>query len=599
MVNVAAGYAHLCTCLGNRAWPNGEGMSKGSAPKEASDISLDPLVNLDPAHLDRAQIWLVLVLLLSALGAGLVGGMRFITAVFLREQDLLVAGIVIAAGFFAAWKNGALARFWPRVALASPLSYWWIAGAVVALAGIGQALVFSGYPLSLDEFWARADGAILERGVPMARIPEEWREYAGALQPVFSRLLPDEGLWVSTYLPLNAVLQWLGGPLASPIMAAASILLVASVARTLLPDQPWAPLVAAVVLATSSQLLVTAMTPYAMTAHLLFNTLWLWLFVQNRAWALVLSVPVAALAMGLHQPAFFPLFALPFLLERFLAGQRIASTLYVAVIGGLFLAWSNYDLFAYGWFEAQPEGEASSGSGWLLGKLIERLSRGGIASVALMAANLLRFVLWQNPIVLPLVVIAAGPIVRLANGAPRELRAMLLGLVGTAVFMALVIPFQGHGWGYRYLHGLLGSCALIAAFAFGRLMQGAHADRWKGALVGATLLAIALFPLRAYQAYSFAAPYVAADRAIAEWQEQVVIVDAPRHAYAVDLVRNDPWLASGGKRLVATKLSQAQFERLCKTYSLRIFTDDDAARFGLREWPGALQGEPVFAKGCP
>lgn len=574
-------------------------MNEASTSKDATGTTPDRLANLDPAQADRAQIWLVLVLLVIAVGAGSINGMRFITSVFLREQDLLVAGLVVVTGFLIARQSGVLARYWPRRTVASPLSVWIIAACALAIAGAGYALVFSGYPLSLDEFWARADGAILERGVPMARIPEEWRGYAGALQPVFSRLLPDEGLWVSTYLPLNAVLQALGGPLASPIMAAASILLVASVARTLLPDQPWAPVIAAVLLATSSQLLVTAMTPYAMTAHLLFNTIWLWLFVQRRMWALILSVPVAAFAMGLHQPAFFPLFALPFLLERFLAGQRILSTLYVVLIGAIFLAWSNYDLFAYGWFDAQPEGKASSGSGWLLGKLFERLSKGGVESVALMAANLLRFALWQNPIVLPLVALAAWPIVRLANGAPREFRAMLLGLVGTAAFMALVIPFQGHGWGYRYLHGLLGSAALIAAFALSRFMGGEQAERWRGLLIGACLLAIALIPLRSYQAHSFTAPYVAADRAIAGWQEEVVIVDAPRHAYAVDLVRNDPWLEGKSKRLAASELSQAQFRQLCNAYKVRVFTDDDAARFGIREWPEPLQGEPAFVQGCP
>lgn len=541
------------------------------------------------------------VLLVAAIGAALVGGMQYITAVFLREQDLVVAAIILLCAVivvrkpdrFAKAYSGAFGTGRQNAILA-------ITALLVVLVGWGGSfLVFGGFPLSLDEFWARADGEILARGVPLARIPEEWRDYATALQPTFLRLLPQEGLWASSYLPVNAMLQQLGGSLASPAMAGGSVVLTAMIVRRLLPDMPRAPIIAAILLATSSQLLVAAMTPYAMSAHLFFNLLWLWLFMQGRAWAIAASLLVGALAMGLHQEVFFPIFAVPFLLERFLAGRRLFAVAYLAAIGALFLAWNNYDLFAYGWFGAEPPAQADTGTDRKLADLFARLSGIGASSIAMMGANLLRFVVWQNPVVPVLLTIAAWPIIRLAGDIPSELRAMLVSIVGASVFMLLVIPLQGHGWGYRYLHGQLGTAAIIATYAFCRLANGTHERGWKAILVAMTLVAALLVPLRAWQAHGFAKPYISADAAIENRNDaQVVVIDAPRHAYASDLTRNDPWLRNPVKRMDAGALTTEGLLDLCERYRVEFFTDEDAARYGIPLLPGQLRQDPRFPGGC-
>jgi len=51
-------------------------------------------------------------------------------------------------------------------------------------------------------------------------------------------------------------------------------------------------------------------------------------------------------------------------------------------------------------------------------------------------------------------------------------RALLLGLVLTTAAMFVLLPYQGHGWGYRYLHGLLGSAVLLAAWTWDGLLRG-------------------------------------------------------------------------------------------------------------------------------
>lgn len=567
-----------------------------------------PLAQLDrpasPAQFGRVQLWTLALLIAVTIAAGSLGGIHHLTAQFMREQDLVVALVFIVAAMLIGWQQTRLEKLWPRQGLSA-----FRIGALLAFgvffAGVaGSYAVFGSFPLSLDEFWARADGEILARGVPLAQIPQEWRDFAPALQPIFTRMLPEEGLWASSYLPVNAAIQRLLGPFASPLMSAGSLVLAAMIARKLMPDLPAAPIMVAVLMATSAQLVVTAMTPYAMAGHLFFNLAWLWLLLQRKPWATLLSLLPAMLAMGLHQSAFFPLFALPFLLERFLAGERIFACLYVVAIGAGFLAWGSYDLFAYAWFGAQPVGGDASGLARQIGILIERVTDGGMLSLALMGANLLRFALWQNPVVVPLILLAAWPIARLSGDAPRELRAMLVGLVGAAIFMTLIIPLQGHGWGYRYLHGCLGSAALLAAFAFGRLTNPNETAGWKAILVGMTAVAVLLLPVRAWQAHSFAAPYIAADRTLNGWDAAgegaaVIIIDASAHAFASDLVRNDPWLEKGAKRMDARVLTPEQFDRLCQNYRVRIFADRDAAQAGISLLPEGLRRGPRFPEGCP
>ncbi|MFU7527852.1 hypothetical protein [Qipengyuania sp. ASV99] len=558
---------------------------------------------LSPAQFGRVQLWVLAVLIAVTIAAGSLGGIHHLTAQFMREQDLAVALVFVIAAVMIGWRQSWLEKFWPQSQWGMFSTAALLASGVFVAGAAGTYIVFGNFPLSLDEFWARADGEILARGVPLAQIPPEWREFAPAMQPVFTRLLPEEGLWASSYLPVNAAIQQLLGPFASPAMSAGSVMLAALIARKLLPDQPSAPIIVAVLMATSAQLVVTAMTPYAMAGHLFFNLAWLWLFLMRKSWTTLLSLIPAALAMGLHQSAFFPLFALPFLLERFLAGERILACLYVVAIGAGFLAWGSYDLFAYAWLGVQPDGGEAAGLARQIGIFIERFTDGGMLSLALMAANLLRFALWQNPVVIPLILCAAWPIARLADGAPRELRAMLLGLIGTIIFMTLVIPLQGHGWGYRYLHGFLGSAAIIAAFAWGHMTRKGGSGGGRALLIGMTALAAVLLPVRAWQAHSFAAPYVAADQTLDAWHSggkgaAVIIVDAPAHAFASDLVRNDPWLETGAKRLDARALTREQFARLCQQHDLRIFADKDAAEVGIPLLSEDLRREPRFPDGC-
>jgi hypothetical protein len=204
------------------------------------------------------------------------------------------------------------------------------------------------------------------------------------------------------------------------------------------------------------------------------------------------------------------------------------------------------------------------------------------AAPRIMAANLIRFVSWQSLLTLPLAVLGVAAAVR-TGGA---VRALLIGLVLTAIAKFVLIPHQGHGWGYRYLHGLLGSTCLLAAFAWGRLTDrlSAGARRWAGVsfAVFASLSFLVLLPLRASQAHAFVHPYARAWAAIAHAPSAVVVVDPAGAWYASDLVRNDPYLRRGPLVFDIRVLTEAQLGELCAHRTLSVFKASDAVRLGIK-----------------
>ena len=145
----------------------------------------------------------------------------------------------------------------------------------------------------------------------------------------------------------------------------------------------------------------------------------------------------------------------------------------------------------------------------------------------------------------------------------------------TLLVVLVVMPFQGHGWGYRYLHGMLGSMALLAAQGWIWLSNVAPDLRKQLACVLALSIALsvlALLPWRLAQVYAFERPPAAASAAIARSNSDVVIVDATNIWYGVDLVRNDPLLRSQPKVLDLASLRAEQVKVICDRYRWQFST---------------------------
>jgi len=330
--------------------------------------------------------------------------------------------------------------------------------------------------------------------------------------------------------------------------------------------------VAVVLLATSTQAIMAAMTPYAMAAHLALNLAWLWLFTREGRASQVGAAGVAFLACGLHQVVFHPLFAAPFVLQRLMQrrwGLFAFHTLAYLAIG---LFWISYwRLFLPAGVDGAATGGGAMGLGvWLarLKDVADNFTGWGLGD---MAKNLFRFLTWQNPAAVSLAVLAVWPAIR-AGGL---LRYAVLGIVLLLAVVTAIMPYQGHGWGYRYLHGYLGVVSLLAAFGWIHLTEALPRPRARSAAIGVTVLSIfslaVLLPVRTSQAEALVAPYEEAFAAIRRADADVVMVDPTGMMFAQDLVRNDPFLRDRPKPMDLLMLREDQIRAVCARHSVAIF----------------------------
>jgi hypothetical protein len=449
----------------------------------------------------------------------------------------------------------------------------------------GSALLYRHFALSVDEIMAEFDARIFASGKLLASVAPEWRAYLPALQPIFRLKVPENAYWVSSYLPMNAAIRavfvLIGAPaLEGVALAGVAILALFGVARRLWPDRPDAAVVGVVLLACSSQFLITAMTPYAMTAHLALNMVWLWLFLRDTRTSHVMAAGVAFVACGLHQVIFHPLFAAPFIAWLMVARRWKLAAYYGAVYALIGLFWILYWSLVLRAVNAPMAQSADVGILYFVHRIVLMLNF-RLADTLVMAINLLRLLAWQNPICVPLALVGLF--------AHRDRSGMILCLavgmaltVGTAL---VLLAFQGHGWGYRYLHGFLGGLSLMAAQGWicitDRKTQPSRAPALAMALSVVVSLGV-LLPWRAYQVSAFIKPFSSAVAAIEHSGAEVVIVDPTDVWYGEDLVRNDPFLDTPPIVLSLPRLDETRLSELCRRYDVAIFDREDAQRLGMR-----------------
>lgn len=512
----------------------------------------------------------------------------WLTGYFFRSQDAF--WLIGCAALLAAC---AVLRL-PAVASCSLLERPRMRAAILALLAalgvtcgvMGAHVVFHDHHLSRDEILAEHDAVILRSGAIVAPIAPEWRPYSSALAPRFMVPVDRVDGFVSAYLPVNAALRAILGSVldpawTSPLLSALAVISIYAVGRRLWPAQPGAALVAAALAATSSQALVGSMTSYAMSGHLALNMLWLWLFLRDDKIGHVGAMSVGALATGLHQAVFHPLFAAPFILRLWTQRRRSLALVYCLAYAAALAVWVGYWQLAALWRGVSPETSEELGAVYFLFRVAEMLLGFEWSGAGLMLDNLLRFVAWQNPLLLPLALLACRQI-RAGSGVARELAA---GIFLTLVAMFVLLPYQGHGWGYRYLHGLIGNVALLAGYGWVSLAARANAREQGEArallAVGCAAAVVVLLPAHAMQAERFVAPYAQASAAIARADADVVIVDKSGLLFAEDLIRNDPFLRDRPKILDLTFLDEERLRTLCARYSVALFGKPQALALGI------------------
>jgi hypothetical protein len=466
-----------------------------------------------------------------------------IAAVLLRRQDVILIFLsMLLAG----------AALLPILPARRPLSMSWltvsfIAVAAAALAYAGHYWLLLDYDFTRDEQMANFDAAIFRAGHLVWPLPPEWQSHAAELNLRFMPRAGEQQLaWVSGYLPINAAIRALFGlagdaALAGAAYLGASILLLWSCARRLWPDKPETATVCVLLLVSGGQFMLAGTTAYAMPAHLCLNLLWLRLFLADRRSADLGAIAVGFIATGLHQPLFHPMFVAPFMLMLLVERNWRRLLLFVplyALIGAFWLYWPILVLDLV----AAPGGATRSSDGSYLARLLGAISQNRDA-LTTMSSNLLRFVTWQNVLLVPLL-LASWPVVR-RRGFPA---ALALGLVLPVLVLTIILPSQGYGFGYRYLHGVLGNAVLLAGYGWNQF-AGSAAIR-SSLFRAATSSVLVLMPVQAWMAH----------RLYAANAEASARIDASGAAYALvpegnlvvlhDLAINRPDLSNRPIRLV-------------------------------------------------
>lgn len=445
---------------------------------------------------------------------------------------------------------------------------------------VGTHVLFFDYALTRDEEMAAFDAVILGQLRLTAAVPPEWREFVPAMEPLYRLSFPGNAEWASAYLPGNAALRALVGTLAdpaltNPILAAVGGVLLFAIVRRLFPSMRSAQAVALIVYFTSAQMVVNAMTPFAMTGHMTLNLLWLYLFLRGGFSGHAGAGAVGFFATGLHQIVFHPLFAIPFLehLRRQSRYRELAFYLMLYASAGLF--WMAYHGILGGWTGSAPTGAGSGLSAFVQERVVPLLVNRDPFTLPLMNFNLLRFVAWQHLALVPLV-ICAIPLARRAEGIAQPL---YWGVLLTLAAMFILLPFQSIGWGYRYLHGLLGSVALLAAYGWCRVERQPAA---RALLVVGTIVTLAVsLPYLIWQTRAFIRPSAEADRYIASLDADLVVIEDLGISLAHAQVRNDPFLRNRPLRFSASSLRPGDIRLLCSRGTVAVLRSERLAALGL------------------
>jgi hypothetical protein len=439
----------------------------------------------------------------------------------------------------------------------------------------GHYIVFQGVDISRDEAMAVFDQNVFAQGQVVWPIPLEWRSMADALNRRFMLPIGANEYWISAYLPIHsaarALVSLIADPtLTSPLFTAVGAASLWCIARKLWPESKRVAVVGVLLFVTSSQVLITSMTAYAMSMHLGLNLLWLMLFLKDRPVAHVLAAVIGFLATGIHQPLFHPLFALPFLTLLVFSRRWSLASFYLmayVAIAAFWLWWPTW-IVSHGVNPAIPiqctDANCSSPASFI-DRLVAVVGAVNVGSFWLTAANLLRFVVWQHPLLLPLAIFGAVSCWR----AEPLVKALAVSFLLPVVVMAVLLPWQGHGWGYRYVHPAVGSVVILACYGFAKIEQANLS--LQRPLIVTTAVAAVLLVVHGAMASSMIRPYTQLREELAAMDADVVIVDSEAAPFGQDLVVNQFDLANRPKLLIAKLVTPSVIRALCKRGSIGFY----------------------------
>jgi hypothetical protein len=503
-----------------------------------------------------------------------------------QTQDMPVLLLLTASIFVAV--------LWvPNWRLPNRLPPWWmvlLAGLIIAAALVwGAYAIFGNYPLARDEHMVLFDMVVFDQGRLAIPLAPFWRPFARALEPDFLLNSQMPTALVSRYLPVNALLRLAFSKVANPVWMNPLLALAGGVAlldvarRTFGPHDRacWAVLL---VYTLSAQMLVNAMTPFSVTGHMALNLIWLAAFLRGGRAGHSVAILTGFLAVGLHQLVFHPLFVAPFLLWRLREGNWRVVSMYAAAYAAIILWWAFFPMLAAVQSSPATPAVAAARRDFITERVMPLLLHRTPGTAGLMVLNLMRFFAWQNFALLPLL-IAAVPVAIRQRGLERTL---LLGIVLWLAFLTLILPYQGLGWGFRYLSPYLGSFALLAGFGYRALAQHREASADGLIIVLSAFTAIMALPTLLITTHRFAEPYLALENLVAAQPTPFVVIDTAVSnptdegwaLHPLDQVRNMPDLSNRPVRLSGNLVTAELLGHLCDVGQVTFVTRADMHRVG-------------------
>jgi len=461
-----------------------------------------------------------------------------------RYVALLIAGILLLSCYFK------LPLMTDIISWCGRHPRWLLLGAFLC-AVFSRIVVHHSFNLSLDEFMPTFQAKIFQSGNLLAPINPTALAVNDNLQPFFTYVNSEHGLWSSYYRPVHAALiavfsQFFHADLLNPVLVVLSLWAIADIARRIFPEHPEAPVLSVLLLLVSPQFLATAGSGFSFTGHLAFNLIWLAMFLRGSFSGHILAGLIGFFAVGLHQVHVHPLFAAPFLAALLFGrfGSRVALVPYAISYGlalPIWIVWPEISI----WLQT---GDTSILPTTIMDidyikdyfQYTDKVKTNeDNLGPYFLATNILRLVLWVSPALLIMMFIALGKI--------KDIGLVpILAAIGFA-FMVLVthvlMPNQMHGWGARYYHPVLGNFVLFGLAGYFAAVQANPAIKQAVATL-IVISAVILVPLRAIQIEAKMAPRASAQQALSTLDADSVFIRVDQVWFPADFIRNDPFLTN-------------------------------------------------------
>lgn len=465
------------------------------------------------------------------------------------------AGAMVASRFRGARTPFSVPDFVER-------ALWLLLGLYLVGCVIVSGFVMHCFPLSMDEQSAYFGAQTLASGHIANRVQPELIDWLvpARFQGHFFHVSHARGEYVSSYWPgfalILAVFTVLGVPwLCNPVLTTLTVGLIYLLTRQLTQSKTAAAWALGFAMCAAT-VLVNAGSYYSMPAHLLANTLFAYLLVQERRRMALLAGVCGSYALILHNPLPHALFAFPWICWLALYKRRLLWPLllgYLVFAPAIGLGWSQYlnsfDASHYVIAEKAQRGAQSDGPFLdVLARLHDTLKPPTLVVWISRLAGLGKLVLWA----VPGCIVLAWMGWRNAAKLPKEGHIPALRLMGISIGLTFVVFLfvkfdQGHGWGFRYLQPVWLGFPILAGWYLARLPEG---QRVLGVPVsgffGLCILITGVFltPYRALESGNFIARQMNQIPTGPTAPAAVVFIQEEGGYYRRDLIYNPPFLAN-------------------------------------------------------